>query len=93
MTWDHKTPVSRGGIDLPANFVLSCLGCNHGKGALSFEEFRNFSALLAARAGYIKGVGIKKWKFFGERETDISKEITVYCKRLMNNGAADASSH
>lgn len=32
-TVDHVQPVSRGGLDVPANWQLACYACNQAKGA------------------------------------------------------------
>ena len=39
---DHQMPISRGGADDIANFVLSCGRCNIRKGAKTLEEFRRY---------------------------------------------------
>lgn len=38
-TLDHLTPLSKGGLDVLSNFVLSCKKCNGAKGALPLERF------------------------------------------------------
>ncbi|MFN3656464.1 MAG: HNH endonuclease [Pseudolabrys sp.] len=37
---EHKTPLSRGGLDNDSNIVRSCRGCNQRKGRLTLEEYR-----------------------------------------------------
>jgi 5-methylcytosine-specific restriction endonuclease McrA len=32
-TVDHVQPISRGGLDVPANWQLACYACNQAKGA------------------------------------------------------------
>lgn len=39
-TIDHVTPLSRGGADEPANWLLACRKCNEVKGDDTLEEFR-----------------------------------------------------
>jgi HNH endonuclease len=39
-TVDHATPVSRGGMDTPENWLLACRRCNESKGDDTVEEYR-----------------------------------------------------
>lgn len=39
MTTDHKTPLARGGSDLPANRVPCCFRCNNLKSDMTAPEF------------------------------------------------------
>ena len=39
LTWDHKTPRSRGGINHRSNLVRCCYQCNQRKGAMTVDEF------------------------------------------------------
>lgn len=41
-TVDHKTPVSRGGLTVGKNLVMSCQKCNSEKGFLTEEEYREY---------------------------------------------------
>lgn len=36
---EHKTPISRGGLNTPENIVCACAACNLRKGTRSAEEF------------------------------------------------------
>jgi len=45
LTVDHKTPVLRGGEDIPSNVVLACLTCNSQKGPMTEQEFRAYGPL------------------------------------------------
>lgn len=38
---DHKTPLSRGGSNDPANLCASCPDCNLSKGTMTAEEYLN----------------------------------------------------
>ncbi len=49
LTWDHMTPLSRGGKDTPSNMTPACLPCNLAKGSLTAEEF------LASRMAHQPG--------------------------------------
>lgn len=40
LTWDHKTPESRGGTDAAENLVLACTKCNGDKADLTEAEYR-----------------------------------------------------
>lgn len=39
-TFDHATPVSKGGTNDPENLRVCCLSCNSAKGAMDEAEFR-----------------------------------------------------
>jgi 5-methylcytosine-specific restriction endonuclease McrA len=39
MTFDHRTPVCRGGMTTIDNLVLACRECNLTKGDMTAEEF------------------------------------------------------
>lgn len=43
-TYDHKTPLSKGGADDPENIVVACHGCNKRKGNMGYDEFRFIAA-------------------------------------------------
>jgi hypothetical protein len=70
MTWDHVIPIARGGLDLPANLILACVGCNSDKGASTLEEYRVFQIALrnfhATRSNQ-RFLTITNWRFWGER--------------------------
>ncbi|SRR6266576_2494166 len=36
---EHGIPISRGGLDIPANWFPSCARCNKRKGSLTFIEY------------------------------------------------------
>lgn len=36
---EHKTPISRGGLNVAENLVLSCPACNQAKGTMTRDEF------------------------------------------------------
>lgn len=42
ITFDHKTPISKGGLDELDNLQLAHLSCNQEKGTMTDEEFRIF---------------------------------------------------
>jgi len=39
-TFDHRIPLSKGGLTNSANAVLACADCNHRKADLTPEEFK-----------------------------------------------------
>jgi hypothetical protein len=45
-TEDHKMPKSRGGQDIYENIVAACWPCNHQKGAMTAEEYREYRRKL-----------------------------------------------
>lgn len=56
--FDHKLPVSRGGLNTLENLGIACKSCNYGKGDLTPEEFivmckrvSNFNNGCVARSG------------------------------------------
>lgn len=38
--WDHRIPLSRGGKEILANLVPSCVSCNSSKGAKSLKDWK-----------------------------------------------------
>lgn len=42
ITFDHITPLSRGGMDLPENYQLAHFKCNQAKADMTPEEFAVF---------------------------------------------------
>jgi 5-methylcytosine-specific restriction endonuclease McrA len=46
-SFDHKTPIARGGKHSAGNLALCCQPCNQRKGRLSCEEYRQLLALVA----------------------------------------------
>lgn len=42
ITFDHKVPISKGGLDELSNFGLAHYECNQSKGNMSEEEFKRF---------------------------------------------------
>jgi hypothetical protein len=45
LTVDHKTPLMRGGEDIPSNVVLACITCNSQKGPMTEQEFRTYGPI------------------------------------------------
>lgn len=44
-TVDHKIPISRGGLTVGKNLVMSCEKCNSEKGFLTEEEYREYKEI------------------------------------------------
>jgi 5-methylcytosine-specific restriction enzyme A len=49
-TWDHKTPISRGGTNDLDNLVIACEQCNFNKDDLTEQEFKEY---LRAKELYV----------------------------------------
>lgn len=49
MQVDHAVPLARGGTDEISNYMPSCRSCNHYKGTLIVEEFRNYLSRIHKR--------------------------------------------
>lgn len=75
LTWDHVVPKSRGGLNIRANLVVSCQGCNLTKGALLLDEYRTLKTLqyMSTR---VLGVRILKMKFAGERTAYAGRPVS-----------------
>lgn len=48
---EHRLPTSRGGYNTPANWCPSHKSCNNEKGALTYEEYREWKRLEFIRNG------------------------------------------
>jgi 5-methylcytosine-specific restriction endonuclease McrA len=46
MEIEHKTPLSRGGMNEDNNVVASCSACNREKGTKTEREYREFLELI-----------------------------------------------
>lgn len=51
---DHVIPSSRGGVDAPSNWRVVHYSCNEEKGALTYEEYKQWLELESKRHGRIK---------------------------------------
>lgn len=51
--FDHVTPTSRGGSNLPSNRVPCCKACNSAKGDKTLDEFRSMRARQAGTESYL----------------------------------------
>jgi 5-methylcytosine-specific restriction endonuclease McrA len=59
VTWDHVTPLSRGGANAAWNCVRSCLSCNHKKYNRTPPEWRDPARVEAQKAR--KRAYIRQW--------------------------------
>ncbi len=57
LTIDHKTPMSRGGLDDAGNLVACCKSCNSSKGVKAYDEFVAWRNAMRERATH-RGSGL-----------------------------------
>lgn len=87
MQVDHVMPLRKGGSDTRDNMFPACRRCNHYKGTLTLEQFRETLSLIPQklmRDSYIFKVGCD-FGFWDEKP----KDVKFYFELIERNGGAD----